>query len=89
MSPDGCRVKGTLEKLSGVAQCGDIHRNEDGTLEFSYEGGTEVWWDAAETVERLNSDTLKMETVFVDEDGEEWLASELVETPEEEEPDGA
>jgi hypothetical protein len=36
MSPDGSRIRGTLERLASVAQCGDITRNPDGTLEFSW-----------------------------------------------------
>lgn len=79
MSPDGSRIKGTKELVPGCAMIDPetLRHDDAGTLTFTYVGGTELYWDDAHTVTR------QMQTVFIDDDGQEWLASELVEIPEE------
>lgn len=73
VAPNGIRIRGTLEQLTGVAQINSIERLPDGTLDFDYEGGTEVFYDEAVTVERDGK------IVFVDEEGDEWTEDQLVE----------
>lgn len=51
-APNGSAILGTLEKLSGRAEVtqGGYTKNPDGTLEFEYQGGTEIFYDDQETV---------------------------------------
>ena len=44
----------------------------DGTLDFDYSGNTEMFYDEQKTVERHN------ERVYLDEEGNEWLESQLI-----------
>ena len=79
MSPDGSKIVGTLERVPAVANIAadSLKRNAEGEVVYVYEGGTDLTWDEQETVTREG------QTVFVDEDGTEWLEGELIETPEE------
>lgn len=51
-APNGSPILGTLEKLSGRAEItdGSYKKNPDGTLDFDYQGGTEMFYDDQETV---------------------------------------
>jgi hypothetical protein len=71
VGPNGMRIRGTLERVLGVAliQSATMKR---GKLDYEYEGETEIFWDGQETV----TDE-KGETVFVDVEGNEWPESEL------------
>lgn len=89
MSPDGSRIKGTLERLTAVAVVAPdtLVRDADGKVTYEYSGGTEVNWDSQVTLTGRGP-TKQPEIVFVDEDGTQWLANELVEVPAEEDEDG-
>ncbi len=67
-APNGKRIIGTLDVVTGRANLIGFRRGPDGNLEPEYTGETTVWWDEQHTVQREGSD------VLVDEDGEEWLA---------------
>ncbi|MEA3208558.1 MAG: hypothetical protein QOE70_1615 [Chthoniobacter sp.] len=73
VSPTGTVITGTLETLSGRANIVPGSAREDplGGIEFDYEGSTEIWWDEQRTVIRDD------ERVFLDEEGDEFLESEL------------
>ena len=75
MSPTGAAITGTLEKVYGVAQIGETDWTRapgTGLLEFEYGGYTEIDWNSQVSVLR------DLERVFVDENGEDWLESEIV-----------
>ncbi|MBC6714768.1 hypothetical protein H9Q09_01030 [Aurantimonas sp. DM33-3] len=74
-SPTGSPIVGTMERLSGRANITGI---DPETRVPEYAGGTDVFWDEAETVERDG------EMVFLDEDGVSWVFSQLVMVPVEE-----
>lgn len=73
-SPTGKEIRGTLERLSGVADVIDdsFWKLDDGSLDFEHAGNTEVWWDEQTTVLGANR-----ERIFVDTEGGEWLESQL------------
>lgn len=72
-APNGTRLRGTLDLIPGVAQVDpDNPRNADGTV--NYDGGTEVTWDGQFAVIR------ELQRVWVDDEYNEWLESELVMT---------
>jgi len=73
VSPQGTQITGTLERLSGRANIvpGSARRDSIGGLEFDYEGLTEIFWSDQCSVTRDG------EPVFLDEDGNEYLESEL------------
>ena len=73
ISPEGTLVVATLERLSGRAliEPSSIRADPTGGVSFDYEGTTDVFWDDQRTV------TQDDERVFLDEDGEEYLESEL------------
>lgn len=62
-------IRGTLERVHGVARATGFR----GTGAIDYVGDTEMWWDGAETVMRDG------QRVWVDEDGDEHLESEIEE----------
>ncbi len=72
-APNGSQIIGTLENLTGRAEivADTFTKAEDGTLEFEWEGGTEVFWDDQRTIERDGED------IYLAEDGTEWKASEI------------
>lgn len=76
LSPSGAAITGTLEKLKGEAAIVDI--KDDG--EPVYEGGTEIFWDDAETATDEAG-----KTIFLDENGAEWTFDQLVKDDEDEE----
>lgn len=67
VSPNNSPIVGTYERVYGVAVVTEI--SEDGTP--VYEGSTDLYWNSQETV---YSDG---ETLWVDEDGDTWVFSEL------------
>lgn len=52
LAPDGSEILGTLERLSGRAEISNFHRNADGSLDWDWGGGTEIFYDDQETVTR-------------------------------------
>jgi hypothetical protein len=78
---NGKRLQCTLERLRCVAlvEC----KGDDG--ELVYTGETKIWWDEQETVQQYQRGEEfgeEPENVWVDEDGEEVLESELTWQPE-------
>lgn len=71
-------ITGTLEWLMGQAL---IHEDSwtvtPGSIEFEYAGETDVWWDEQTTVTRKVDAVGRRERVFIDEDGNEVLESEI------------
>ena len=78
VAPNGLVIRGTLERLCGVAL---IHkcRLANGRLEFEFYGETEIWHDETRTAEDE-----KGETLFVDTEGNEWPENQLKLVDEEE-----
>ena len=78
---NGKRLQGTLERLTAVALVEG--KGNDG--ELVYTGETKIWWDEQETVQQYQRGEEfgeEPENVWVDEDGEEVLESELTWQPE-------
>jgi hypothetical protein len=73
VSPKGTLIVATLERLSGRALIvpSSVRAEPTGGFSFDYEGTTDIFWDDQRTV------TQDDERVFLDEDGEEHLESEL------------
>jgi hypothetical protein len=71
-APTGAEIKGTLEKLLGVALINGI--DDNGLPEFA--GETEVDWDSQETCTRLGK------VLYVDTNGEEWTFNQLTKVEE-------
>lgn len=72
-SPFGWEIVSTLETIPGT--CGIIWTapGEGECGNYDYDGtGTKMWWDGAETVKHAG------QRVFLDENGNQWLESELV-----------
>jgi len=76
VAPNGLLIRGTLERLSGVAL---IYKGRlaNGRLEFF--GETQIWHDETRTAENEQGETL-----FVDTQGNEWPESQLKLVDEEE-----
>ena len=72
--PNGERIIGTLESLEGRANVnpGTFSRAEDGSLDFEYQGETEVYWDN-QSAKREGG-----ERVFVSEHGSLCRSSEVL-----------
>lgn len=66
-APDGTPIVATLETIPGEAP---LAWGEG--FDFEFRGGTEVYWDDQKTVRRAGQD------VYLDEEGNEWLESQLV-----------
>lgn len=67
VSPNNSPIVGTYERVYGVAVVTGITDEGDPV----YEGSTDMYWNSQETV---YSDG---ETLWVDEDGNKWVFSEL------------
>lgn len=82
-APNGSPILGTLEKLSGRAEITEdsYKKNPDGTLDFDYQGGTEIFYDDQETVVQEGK------RMFLSADGNEWPEDQLVLREGEEEAD--
>ena len=81
VSADGTLIVATLERLSGRAQIvpGSVRPEPLGGFSFDYSGTTDIYWDEQRTV--VEND----ERVFVDEEGTEYLESELRLVPQQQE----
>ena len=73
VSPNGTIIAGTLERLHARAGIipGSARRNPQGGIEFDHDGETELFWEDQRTVLRDE------ERVFLDEEGWEFLESQL------------
>ncbi len=71
-APNGLPIIGTLEICPCRSDIAKFRRLSDGTLDFDHSGNTEMFYDEQKTVERHN------ERVFLDEEGNEWLESQLI-----------
>jgi hypothetical protein len=81
VSPKGTPIVATLEWLSGCAQIvpGSVRSEPSGGFSFDYSGTTDICWEDQRTV--VEND----ERVFVDEEGTEYLESELRLVPQQQE----
>jgi len=81
VSQKGTLIVATLERLSGRALIvpSSVRAEPTGGFSFDYEGTTDIFWDDQRTV------TQDDERVFLDEEGEEYLESELRLIPQQEE----
>lgn len=70
--PNGLPITGILEACPCRCRIAKFWRTSDGTLDFEYSGGSEMFYDEQKTVERGN------QRVFLDEEGNEWLESQLI-----------
>lgn len=72
-SPKGVKIRGTLEVVYGCAfvSCFTVGGNPAHPVDCHHDGETEMYWDGQETVTRRNM------TVYVCEDGHEWLEGEI------------
>ncbi|TIQ64402.1 MAG: hypothetical protein E5X41_17225 [Mesorhizobium sp.] len=66
-APDGTPIVATPENIPGTCA---VEFNADGT--FWHLGGTNIDWDSQKTV------LLAGQTVFIDENDNEWLQSQLI-----------
>lgn len=89
-SPTGSRITGTLERIPGVARIDEdsFRANGKGQIDFDWSGETKIDWDGQKTVLRKMANGTA-QPVFVDEDGAEWLASQLILAEEDETEDTA
>lgn len=73
-SPSGRLIVGTSEKVPGMAPFKNVYAvPEDGSpFTIEYDEPTKLYWEGAETVTRDG------ERLYIDEDGKEWMESELV-----------
>jgi hypothetical protein len=78
ISPEGTRIIGTLERLSGRAEIvqDSFRGTPQGGFTFEYEGTTEVFWDGQET------EVWDGERVFLDKEGNEFAEHTLRLVPE-------
>jgi hypothetical protein len=74
MAPNGVALQGTSEEIPGCAQLLYLRRNAVGETESDWVGGTEVFWDGQQTI------MWRGQKVFIDENGDEWLESQLIPT---------
>jgi hypothetical protein len=73
VSPTGSVITATLERLSGraIIVSDSARKDELGGIDFDYEGTTDIDWDNQRTATRDD------ERIFLDEEGHEFLESEL------------
>lgn len=64
-------ITGTLDLVPGRAVLNGATRLPDGTLDIEWYGETEMFWDDQKTVQRNGQD------VYLDDDGNEYLESEI------------
>ena len=74
-TPTGLAIVGTVEVMEGCAQTIGIEQQPDGTYTPVYEGYTEVYWDSQRSKLRHG------QLLYIDEDGVEWTADQLVFIP--------
>ncbi|MGR9276154.1 hypothetical protein ACU8KI_16250 [Rhizobium leguminosarum] len=68
VSPNGYAIVGTAETVLATAWISEI---DPETGEPEYEGGTKIYWDTQETLERDGK------ILFVCQNGEEWTFDQL------------
>ena len=78
IAPNGCQIAGTLDLVPGLALVLDVTRMDDGSIEPDWAGETKMNWDGQRTVQRPDEHNI-MRDVYVDDEGNEWLESDLVE----------
>lgn len=71
-------IRGTLEQIYGCAEVLSFDRDKHGALIWEHGGATEMYWDTSETVTR------DREALFVDENGDEVIESDIELVTEEE-----
>lgn len=84
-APSGLCITGTLERLQAQAMINQESAgfDQDGRVIFDYDGLTECFWDTQESVLRAKPSPAPYhpERVFLDEQGNEWFASQLTDIP--------
>ena len=75
IAPNGMEIRGTLERLTGVALA-SVTRDKNGAVCIEHLGETEIEWDEQKTEFRDGKE------VLVDEEGNEWTSDQLVEAEE-------
>lgn len=70
-------IIGTLDLVPGRANLNGATRLPDGTLDIDWAGETTMFWDDQKTVQRRIDDGHPLENIYLDEDGNEYLESEL------------
>jgi hypothetical protein len=70
-SKAGTRITGTLERIPATQSLRFVSKGEDGKLTFNFNTGSTIFWDGQVTVEREG------QMVFLDENGKEFLESEV------------
>ena len=73
-APNGMPIVGTLEICPCRATIAQFWHLGDGTLDFDYSGASEMFYDEQRIIERHN------QRVFLYEEGNEWLESQLIVT---------
>lgn len=80
-APNGKAIEGTLETCPGradIAEGSFVRDQKTGEIDFQYAGWTEFFYDDQKSVVRQHPQNKKIERVYLDTDGNEWLESELV-----------
>lgn len=84
-APNGLCITGTLEHLQAQAIINQESTgfDRDGRVIFDYDGFVECFWDTQKSVLRSKSSPAPFhpERVFLDEQCNEWFASELTDIP--------
>lgn len=70
-APNGKEIIATADMIPGNALIQSATRGADGKIEVEYAGETKVCWDGQYT------ETEDGETLYVDEDGQQWKESAL------------
>lgn len=71
LAPSGQRITGSCDVVLATAHVVGFLKNDDGTFEPEYGGGSDVHWDSQET--RKND---AGEFLYQDDDGTEWTLSQ-------------
>lgn len=81
--PNGERIIGTLEELQGCAYAMVYEIDDDGRVIPTYQGDTEIYWNGQRSVIRDD------QRVFLDQNSNEWLESQVTFMPVKPEPDAS
>ena len=82
VAPTGSRIVATLETIRAEALLNDITCDENGVVTLRYAGQTNFDWEGQTTVRRPPAGSVTPERVYIDQEGREWLESQLVASPE-------
>jgi hypothetical protein len=77
LAPNGAEIVGTKELVPGVALIQDVKAKPDGGFTFEFAGDTEMDWDGQTTVCKNVGKNGAPVRVFVDDQGDEWLETDL------------